>query len=174
MVLYLTNSNNYSFGNHFFKVLVQIPYSQYRQLSSCNIAHQVLYVSPIVLLVEEVLHIVNLCHIGLYLMVLDKGVLKTCNKQTFFGLVHIRYVYILLAWEQCSYNLCTNIDVSFALQVQFKIHTFHYFTKKQPFSTSFIISRKSNLSCPNSKTRRITPQMALDLNICWHLSNFNI
>ncbi len=22
-----TNSNNYSFGNHFFKVLVQIPYS---------------------------------------------------------------------------------------------------------------------------------------------------
>ncbi len=25
--LYITNSNNYSFGNHFFKVLVQIPYS---------------------------------------------------------------------------------------------------------------------------------------------------
>ena len=42
MVLYLTNSNNYSFGNHFFKVLVQIHYSQYRQLSCSNIAHQLM------------------------------------------------------------------------------------------------------------------------------------
>ena len=32
MVLYLTNSNNYSFGNHFFKVLVQIHYSHLKQL----------------------------------------------------------------------------------------------------------------------------------------------
>ena len=30
--LIVTNSNNYSFGNHFFKVLVQIHYSQYKQL----------------------------------------------------------------------------------------------------------------------------------------------
>ena len=40
--LIVTNSNNYSFGNHFFKVLVQIHYSQYRQLSCSNIAHQLM------------------------------------------------------------------------------------------------------------------------------------
>ncbi len=33
--LLMTNSNNYSFGNHFFKVLVQIPYSHLaRQIAS--------------------------------------------------------------------------------------------------------------------------------------------
>ena len=37
--LIVTNSNNYSFGNHFFKVLVQIPYSYLKQLSSEVLFH---------------------------------------------------------------------------------------------------------------------------------------
>ncbi len=35
--LYNTNSNNYSFGNHFFKVLVQIPSSHLKPTHSIKV-----------------------------------------------------------------------------------------------------------------------------------------
>ena len=127
---YITNSNNYSFGNHFFKVLVQIHYSQYRQLSCSNIAHQLMLNFTITHQSTSIMHFIfrqpylKKPYIALALLTIRRAFI---SEDTIIANSHLTQLHLSNLYRNLHYMLALDhyftINLNFHLNVQNSDHS---------------------------------------------------